>query len=697
MITVLSEFTLGDMVLRYLRQNDETVGAILLPKDKAGDTESEPDCAVEPLVQWKLLGDSFADAFGCGITLRDSGTVKKTRFIGQHTESIPGGRKIITEFDYKGAGALHVFEWREDYDVLRSFVTITNKRREGIVLELLSSFALGMLSPFENGLKEGGLKIYRMRSRWANEGVMRSCPAEDLLLVPSTFEGEIYTVKYGHLGNKPTNNFIPFAGVEDVKRRVLWGAQLACGASWQMELGRRDKGLSISGGLADADFGAWMKKLNPGESFTSPSAYISACTGDIDDLCGRMVSIQNLPLSNLPPGEDELPVIFNEWCTSWGCPSEENMKKLTDSLRGWPIRYLVMDAGWYKDEQPQWFEKTGDWIPSDKKYPRGLKAVCDDIRKAGFIPGIWFELETCGSLSEAYTKNDLLLHRHGFPLICGQRKFWDYRKDEVWEYMRRRVIGLMKECGIGYIKVDSNESIGLGCDGGESLGEGLRHEIACFEEFFREMRREIPDLVIENCSAGGQRLVSNFMGISSVASFSDCFETDDLPIIAANLHRVILPRQSGVWCIVRKNDSPKHLHYKLASCFLGRICMSGDIYDLDEGQLKIIRDALGYYETAKPVIKNGVSRRYGPDVVNYRNPRGWQALVRHNKDEKKTLLMVHRFSGEGELTIQVPLPERDLKIEWIFGRDTVQADIKGSEAYISFADEREGLVLLLRH
>jgi alpha-galactosidase len=635
MITVLSEFTFGDMILRYLRQDDGIVGALLLPREKADCTAPEPDCGVEPLVQWKLLGDPFAGAFGCGLTMRDSGSVKKTRFKGQHEEFVSGGRQIVTLFDCEGVDVIHVFEWREGYEVLESHVKITNKRWEDITLELLSSFALGMLSPFENGLKEESLKIYRMRSRWANEAVLQSCLAEDLLLVPSSLEEETYTVKYGHVGNKPTNTFIPFAAVEDIEQGVLWGAQLACGSSWQIELSRRDKGLSVSGGLADADFGAWMKKLNPNESFVSPSAYISVCTGDIDDLCNRLVNIQNLPLSNLPPGEDDLPIIFNEWCASWGNPDEENMKKLMARLSGWPVRYLVMDAGWYKDAEYQWFEKTGDWIPSEEKYPRGLKAVCDDIRRAGFVPGIWFELETCGSRSESWKKDELLLHRYGLPLICGQRKFWDYRRDEVWDYMRRRVIGLLKECGIGYIKVDSNDSIGLGCDGEESLGEGLRHNIVRLEEFFREMRREIPDLVIENCSSGGHRLVSNFMGISSVASFSDAFETDDIPIIAANLHRVILPRQSGIWCIVRKHDTQKQLYYKLASCFLGRICMSGDIYELDDNQLNIIRLAFDYYSKAKTLIKEGISRRFGSEVKNYRKPRGWQALARYSKTEER--------------------------------------------------------------
>jgi alpha-galactosidase len=50
--------------------------------------------------------------------------------------------------------------------------------------------------------------------------------------------------------------------------------------------------------------------------------------------------------------------------------------------------------------------------------------------------------------------------------------------------------------------------------------------------------------VIENCASGGHRLEPSFMGLTSMASFSDAHETRDIPVIAANLHRLIQPRQS---------------------------------------------------------------------------------------------------------------------------------------------------------
>lgn len=693
LMEILSRFQLGDMILRYVRKENGPVGLQVVPADMEDQIVDNENCAVEPLVQLKILGDAFAGSFGNGLTMRDSATVAGQRWISQSAEPLGEGQRIVTLLAHGDLETRHVVEYNPAVQALKSYVSVNNVGKEEVTLELLESIALGMLTPFDTGMHKENLAVYHMQSRWANEGVLRRQLAEELLLVPSTLYEEIFTHKFGHIGNKPTNNYIPFAAVEDIKKGVMWGMQLECAYSWQIEFARRDNGLSMSGGLVDADFGSWMKTLQPGDEYITPVAWFTTCKGDIDDLCGRLVSAQKPAMANLPDGEDELPVIFNEWCTSWGSPDTIQMEKLSNRLKGWPVRYLVMDAGWYKDAANEWHQMTGDWIPSKEKYPDGFKAVCDMIRSKGFIPGMWFEIETCGVLSEAFQKDDMHLHRHGKPLISGARKFWDFRDDRVWKYMCERVIGLMKESGIGYIKVDSNETIGAGCDGADSLGEGLRQQIDRVEEFFREMRRQIPDLVIENCSSGGHRLVSNFMGISSVASFSDAFESDDIPIIAANLHRIILPQQSEVWCIVRAKDDARRLHYKLSSGFLGRIGMSGDIYDLDEGQCAIVLEALDKYKLAVPTIRDGFSRRYGAPVSNYRDPDGWQAMAREADDGKHKLVVVHRFN-QGAPEIAVPVGE-GWKIAWTFKRDIVSAEVSGAELKMTMPECMEGAVIML--
>lgn len=72
------------------------------------------------------------------------------------------------------------------------------------------------------------------------------------------------------------------------------------------------------------------------------------------------------------------------------------------------------------------------------------------------------------------------------------------------QYLDERVIGMLKKYGFEYLKVDYNDTMGVGCDGWESPGEGLRQNVLAAQEYFQKIAREIPGIVIENvCSSIG--------------------------------------------------------------------------------------------------------------------------------------------------------------------------------------------------
>ena len=98
--------------------------------------------------------------------------------------------------------------------------------------------------------------------------------------------------------------------------------------------------------------------------------------------------------NNLP--DKDMAIIFNEWATSWGEPSHNNVLDCARRLEGTPVKYLVMDAGWYKPVDNNWNNAHGDWQPCKEIFPEGMKNTAQTIRQYGLIPGIWFEFETCG-------------------------------------------------------------------------------------------------------------------------------------------------------------------------------------------------------------------------------------------------------------------------------------------------------------
>ena len=644
---ILNRYTLGGLTAVYRREG-AVVELLLVPAGSEGSI-ARADCAAEPLIQAKLTEDDAPAFFSGGRTMRNSPTVKAMQYAGQTAQTFADKTVIVTKLtDPRGLAYTHTLTLYADNPAAEVVTSVENTGSEARTLEMLSSFALGSLSPFSEGLAPESLKIHRLRSTWSAEGRLVTEAAEDLQLEPSWKCYSANSVRFGSVGSFPVRGFVPFCAVDDTAHGVTWAAVTTQGSSWQMELYRQDFGLSLSGGLADREFGAWCKTLAPGACFTAPKAVLTAVRGGVDEAAQALAENDRRSVEPLLPAADRpLPVLFNEFCSTWGKPTEETVLRHVRALKGKNLGYYVIDAGWYDDESFEAATKLGKWELSRKAFPHGLKYVVDAIHDAGMKAGIWFEFEVAGrDEPDCFNKTAWLLTRDGRPITAGDRRFWDMRKPEVQEYLAHKVIDFLRDNDIDYMKVDYNENIGLGCDGAESLGEGLRQQIAATQAFFARIRRELPDLVLELCASGGHRLCHSFLELACMASFSDAHECDEIPIIAANMHRMILPRQSQIWAVVKAEHPLQKLYYRICGGLLGRLCFSGEPDALTAAQWAVMDEGTEFYAKAAPIIDRGVSQRFGPPIVSYRAPRGWQAVVRRGKTQ--TLVVVHTFGSAPE-------------------------------------------------
>ena len=139
----------------------------------------------------------------------------------------------------------------------------------------------------------------------------------------------------------------------------------------------------------------------------------------LDDACQRLTRMQERACRfDKTKG---LPVLFNEFCTTWGNPSFESICRIVDIISDKDIDYFIIDAGWYADRDQGWENNMGDWDVSSELYPMGMQAAVDKIREAGLKPGIWFEPEIVGKDAQVSKKQDHLLKKHGKVIRAGNR------------------------------------------------------------------------------------------------------------------------------------------------------------------------------------------------------------------------------------------------------------------------------------
>lgn len=657
----IKSYILGNTQIDYLI-DEKSVGMQMFPVSEAGDRTKPWENDKMPfnpraryMQTWNVGRLAYFHLVGENLSFPGT-TMKKQKamiFESQELVETETSTSVITVVSAEdGYKIKHSIIYRHGLEGLECQNEFINESDKDVTLDMLSSFSLDNLSPFQTDDAPDTYNLHRFFGGWSMEGKHICQSIEELSLEKSWAGFNGNNEKFGSKGSYPVKRYFPTAVFEDKKMGVMWAVQLAHNATWQMELTRFDDTLSLSGGLGDREFCGWKKTVKKGEGFKAPKAYIATVKGDIFDACHAVTDMQKT--AQLEYGEKGIPTSFNEYCATWGRPTQEKMLSYCKAAKKYGVKYIVIDAGWCKEGCEQ--DSNGEWNIDQNIFPN-MKKMNRIIRENGMIPGVWFEFEvtTEGSKMFGPEYDNMKLQKDGVVLKSGEfRSYWDFRRKDVKEYLYEKVIKMLKDNDFGYIKVDYNNNIGVEVDGAESGAEGLREHLQCVKDFFIQMKKEIPDLIIENCASGGHRLEPSMMGVSAVSSFSDAHEAVEIPYIAANLHNLMLPSQELIWAVLHEDDNKDRLIYSLAATFLGRVCLSGTIDKLEDWQQDIVMEAMQFYGNLENVIKNGKTKIYGNRSKCTRYPRGTQIVCRTANDEM--LVVCHNFEGLS-CDIQIDIPK----------------------------------------
>jgi hypothetical protein len=127
-----------------------------------------------------------------------------------------------------------------------------------------------------------------------------------------------------------------------------------------------------------------------------------------------------------------------------------------------PMRVFQIDDGFTPE--------MGDWMTVSPKFPRGMKFIMDEIRTAGFVPGLWIAPFIVGNRSKLYQEHpDWVVQDavNGGPLIewftYGENRWFkmseegyilDATHPEAFEYIRQCFRAWRQEWGCDYFKID---------------------------------------------------------------------------------------------------------------------------------------------------------------------------------------------------------------------------------------------------
>ena len=271
--------------------------------------------------------------------------------------------------------------------------------------------------------------------------------------------------------------------------------------------------------------------LSKGESFLTPEAVMTYSFAGYNGMSGQMHDFVSKHILRGPWKDRLRPVLLNSWEASYFKISEGKLLRLARKAKSVGIELFVMDDGWFGERNDD-TSSLGDWYPNKKKLPRGIKGICDKVRKLGLDFGIWVEPEMVNRNSDLYRAHpEWAMEIHGKKHSEGRNQMvLDLANVEVQDYIIKAMSNVFSSADISYVKWDMNRNftdIFSKALPSDRQGEVCHRYILGLYRVMRELTSKFPDILFEGCASGGNRFD---LGILSF--FPQIWASDDSDAMA---------------------------------------------------------------------------------------------------------------------------------------------------------------------
>ncbi|MHB8963726.1 MAG: glycoside hydrolase family 36 protein, partial [Saccharofermentanales bacterium] len=440
---------------------------------------------------------------------------------------------------------------------------------------------------------------------WVGEVQWRSETLEELGLDRVSTFLSTKRLSYSNTGTWSSHELLPMGCFEnpDSKESLLW--QIETNGSWHWEISTIAGHLYLQLSGPTQNENHWYKNLGSNEKFISVPVSLAVVKGSFEKANEEMTkyrrSIRRANMDN-----EALPVIFNDYMNClFADPTTEKSLPLIDSAVDAGCEYYCIDAGWYADGL--WWDEVGEWLPSEKRFPGGIKEPLDYIRSRGMIPGMWLEVEVVGihcAIAQEMP-DDWFFMRHGKRIIDHSRYQLDFRNKDVVSHASSIIDRLVGEYGVGYIKMDYNINAGIGTDlYADSPGDGLLEHNRAYLKWIDSIFVKYPNLIIENCASGGMRMDYAMLSRLSIQSITDQTDYRKNAVIAAAAPSAATPEQCAIWSYPLKDKDEEEVIFNMVNAMLMRIHQSGHLAELSPERFHLVKLGIACYKSIRDSIKN---------------------------------------------------------------------------------------------
>ncbi|MEM0054508.1 MAG: alpha-galactosidase [Nitrososphaeria archaeon] len=652
------------------------------------------------ILEFQVSGENISDHHGSKHTGTNPGASLRYKEHKDYRNEF--GRKVEIIMENSDFETVSHLQFYNNISIVRSWTTVKSKSSISQYIEYITSFALTGIS--KEGLSNWNEKcrLYIPHNTWTGEAQWKNYKLQELGLSQVNSAPQTKRISISNTGTWSTSEYLPMGLFENTECGTILFWQIENNGSWHWEIGDvSDYQLYIQLSGPTEQENLWGKELKTGELFETIPVAVGILSGNFEDAIDELTKYRRI--IRRPNNDDKnLPVIFNDYMNClFGDPTEDRLLPLIDKAAEIGCEYFCIDAGWYADNG--WWDNVGNWVPSKRRFPNGLEKVLNYIRSKGMIPGLWLELEVMGIKNDFANKlpDNWFFIRHGKRVIDNGRYQLDFRNKDVRNFASDVIDRLVKEYGIGYIKMDYNINAGPGTEiNADSMGDGLLSHNRAYLKWLDEIFNKYPNLVIENCSSGGLRLDYALLSRHSIQSSSDQTDYRKYPYISAAIMTAVTPEQCGVWSYPLANAKKEEIIFNLVNAMFMRIHQSGKITEIANDNLNYLKEGISYYKTIRNYIPDSLPfwplglPEYSDGWVSLglklNNNKSLIAIWRINGKNEVCILPLKQFEGKS-LSIKCAYPLKDDKVKYNWNRNNGTLSVVLPEFYTARILEIETL------
>lgn len=488
----------------------------------------------------------------------------------------------------------------EEYDIIQRSSSIKNTGIEDIMLEQV--FSATWILPYRNDYRltyfpGAYCKEFQLKQEKISNG-KRVIESRTGLSGPAAIP--FYMIDDGTATEQ--NGGIYFGS-------VVWSG------NWKMVFERdpADR-IFITGGINDFDF-EWCLCAN--ECLETPVFLSGYIEGGFGNTSRNLHDYERNVIMHPMEKDRLLPIIYNTAGSFRNNINEEMIMREIDNAHDIGIELFVVEGGWTGRGDIFSTENKGNphrygmgtWHINKTRFPNGLKPIGDKLHEKGMKFGLWIEPEAVHPENELVKLHPewMVKYDNREAFIINSAYVLNFANDDACEYMTEKLISLIGENGIDYIKNDYNRILPhLGWQRAE-----IKHQKEAWVRYVRNvtkcystLKKEFPDLIFENSAGGGRRTDLGMLAFAGRMHRSD----NQDPLDSLRLHEgfsyFLVPRLAGGACFISDiysrwtNDRSTTMQYQAHVAMLSSMSVSMNLGKISEEQKDELRN---YIKTAKEI------------------------------------------------------------------------------------------------